>query len=78
MYPLLLSHVCVCFQFAEWCLDYGTHGCRIPDRPYSLFEGKLCVCLSIMHITRRFCFKPLTLNIRPLKREWGEMIAYNY
>ncbi|MEQ2190203.1 Glutathione S-transferase lancl1, partial [Goodea atripinnis] len=27
-------------KFAEWCLDYGTHGCRIPDRPYSLFEGR--------------------------------------
>ncbi|XP_061614089.1 lanC-like protein 2 isoform X2 [Phyllopteryx taeniolatus] len=26
-------------EFAEWCLDYGTHGCRIPDRPNSLFEG---------------------------------------
>nr|XP_040022699.1 lanC-like protein 2 isoform X2 [Gasterosteus aculeatus aculeatus] len=26
-------------KFAEWCLAYGTHGCRIPDRPYSLFEG---------------------------------------
>ncbi|XP_061821075.1 lanC-like protein 2 [Nerophis lumbriciformis] len=26
-------------KFAEWCLDYGTHGCRIPERPYSLFEG---------------------------------------
>ncbi|CAL8311032.1 unnamed protein product [Merluccius merluccius] len=26
-------------KFAEWCLEYGTHGCRIPDRPYSLFEG---------------------------------------
>lgn len=26
-------------KFAEWCLDYGKHGCRIPDRPYSLFEG---------------------------------------
>ncbi|XP_062847268.1 lanC-like protein 2 isoform X2 [Trichomycterus rosablanca] len=25
-------------KFAEWCLDYGKHGCRIPDRPYSLFE----------------------------------------
>ncbi|XP_044032443.1 lanC-like protein 2 isoform X1 [Siniperca chuatsi] len=31
-----LYHAC---KFAEWCLDYGTHGCRIPDRPYSLFEG---------------------------------------
>ncbi|XP_041423508.1 lanC-like protein 2 isoform X2 [Xenopus laevis] len=26
-------------KFAEWCLEYGKHGCRIPDRPYSLFEG---------------------------------------
>ncbi|XP_062847270.1 lanC-like protein 2 isoform X3 [Trichomycterus rosablanca] len=26
-------------KFAEWCLDYGKHGCRIPDRPYSLFEA---------------------------------------
>ncbi|XP_074659110.1 lanC-like protein 2 isoform X2 [Tubulanus polymorphus] len=26
-------------QFAEWCLDYGKHDCRTPDRPYSLFEG---------------------------------------
>lgn len=31
--------VSIFLQFAEWCLDYGTHGCRIPDRPYSLFEG---------------------------------------
>ncbi|XP_054847960.1 lanC-like protein 2 [Eublepharis macularius] len=26
-------------KFAEWCMEYGAHGCRIPDRPYSLFEG---------------------------------------
>ncbi|XP_072274654.1 glutathione S-transferase LANCL1 [Pyxicephalus adspersus] len=26
-------------KFAEWCLDYGKHGCRTPDTPYSLFEG---------------------------------------
>uniref|UniRef100_M4ARQ9 LanC lantibiotic synthetase component C-like 2 (bacterial) n=1 Tax=Xiphophorus maculatus TaxID=8083 RepID=M4ARQ9_XIPMA len=33
-------------KFAEWCLDYGTHGCRIPDRPYSLFEGtSISLCL---------------------------------
>ncbi|XP_074214651.1 lanC-like protein 2 isoform X2 [Camelus bactrianus] len=31
-------------KFAEWCLEYGAHGCRIPDRPYSLFEGKLKPC----------------------------------
>ncbi|XP_059823425.1 glutathione S-transferase LANCL1 [Hypanus sabinus] len=26
-------------KFAEWCLDYGKHGCRTPDSPFSLFEG---------------------------------------
>ena len=27
-------------KFAEWSGEqYGTHGCRIADRPYSLFEG---------------------------------------
>ncbi|RWS04592.1 lanC-like protein 2 [Dinothrombium tinctorium] len=26
-------------KFAEWCYDYGQHGCRTPDRPLSLFEG---------------------------------------
>ncbi|XP_064419553.1 glutathione S-transferase LANCL1 isoform X3 [Latimeria chalumnae] len=26
-------------KFAEWCLDYGKHGCRTPDTPFSLFEG---------------------------------------
>ncbi|KAG8521033.1 Glutathione S-transferase LANCL1, partial [Galemys pyrenaicus] len=26
-------------KFAEWCLDYGEHGCRRPDTPFSLFEG---------------------------------------
>ncbi|KAG9477515.1 glutathione S-transferase LANCL1 [Eleutherodactylus coqui] len=26
-------------KFAEWCMDYGDHGCRIPDSPFSLFEG---------------------------------------
>jgi len=27
-------------KFAEWCCDFGTHhGCRTPDRPWSLFEG---------------------------------------
>ncbi|KAG9348726.1 hypothetical protein JZ751_029043 [Albula glossodonta] len=25
--------------FAEWCMDYGRHGCRTPDTPFSLFEG---------------------------------------
>ncbi|XP_077555739.1 glutathione S-transferase LANCL1-like isoform X1 [Haemaphysalis longicornis] len=26
-------------KFCEWCFDYGQHGCRIADRPFSLFEG---------------------------------------
>eukprot|EP00112_Aurelia_sp_Birch-Aquarium-sp1_P009568 Seg2091.6 transcript_id=Seg2091.6/GoldUCD/mRNA.D3Y31 product="LanC-like protein 2" protein_id=Seg2091.6/GoldUCD/D3Y31 len=26
-------------KFGEFCLDYGKHGCRTPDRPLSLFEG---------------------------------------
>lgn len=26
-------------KFAEWCCDFGKHGCRTPDRPHSLFEG---------------------------------------
>ncbi|XP_069114276.1 glutathione S-transferase LANCL1-like [Argopecten irradians] len=26
-------------QFAQWCGDYGKHGCRTPDTPFSLFEG---------------------------------------
>lgn len=26
-------------KFAEWCCDYGKHGCRTPDRPLSMFEG---------------------------------------
>lgn len=26
-------------MFADWCMDYGEHGCRTPDTPFSLFEG---------------------------------------
>ncbi|XP_065053883.1 lanC-like protein 2 isoform X2 [Rhopilema esculentum] len=26
-------------KFGEWCLEYGKHGCRVPDRPLSLYEG---------------------------------------
>lgn len=26
-------------MFAKWMFDYGKHGCRIADRPLSLFEG---------------------------------------
>lgn len=26
-------------SFGKWMFDYGKHGCRTPDRPFSLFEG---------------------------------------
>lgn len=26
-------------RFADFCCAYGSHGCRVADRPYSLFEG---------------------------------------
>lgn len=39
------SSVCVCVyvcrQFADWCMNYGKHGCRTPDTPFSLFEGNM-------------------------------------
>ncbi|XP_072179333.1 lanC-like protein 2 [Diadema setosum] len=34
--PKQLYRAC---KFAEWCMDYGKHGCRVADRPYSLMEG---------------------------------------
>jgi len=34
-----LKHLYRALKFGDWCLDYGKHGCRIADRPYSLFEG---------------------------------------
>jgi len=33
------KHLYRALKFAEWCFNYGKHGCRIPDRPLSLFEG---------------------------------------
>nr|XP_023683667.1 lanC-like protein 1 [Paramormyrops kingsleyae] len=34
-----LKHLYRACKFAEWCMDYGKHGCRTPDTPFSLFEG---------------------------------------
>ncbi|CAI5674029.1 unnamed protein product [Oreochromis niloticus] len=50
-------------KFAEWCLDYGTHGCRIPDRPYSLFEGMAGAIhyLSEMENPEASCFPAFEL-----------------
>lgn len=34
-----MKHLHRATKFAQICLDYGQHGCRTPDRPFSLFEG---------------------------------------
>ncbi|XP_041365618.1 lanC-like protein 2 isoform X2 [Gigantopelta aegis] len=41
MYKLTgdMAYLYKAYKFAEWCFDYGKHGCRTPDRPFSLFEG---------------------------------------
>ncbi|XP_061571439.1 glutathione S-transferase LANCL1 [Cololabis saira] len=33
------KHLYRACMFADWCMNYGKHGCRTPDRPFSLFEG---------------------------------------
>jgi len=33
------KHLHRAIKFIEWCCDYGKHSSRIPDRPWSLFEG---------------------------------------
>lgn len=35
-----LKHLYRACKFAEWCMDYGIHESRVPDRPFSLFEGR--------------------------------------
>uniref|UniRef100_A0ACB8FV97 LanC-like protein 2 n=1 Tax=Sphaerodactylus townsendi TaxID=933632 RepID=A0ACB8FV97_9SAUR len=47
------------YKFAEWCLEYGAHGCRIPDRPYSLFEGKADFILDLQE---NFILKQASVN----------------
>ncbi|XP_031826253.1 glutathione S-transferase LANCL1 isoform X2 [Nomia melanderi] len=34
-----VKHLYRACKFADWCMDYGTHQTRSPDRPFSLFEG---------------------------------------
>ncbi|CAG12678.1 unnamed protein product [Tetraodon nigroviridis] len=50
-------------KFAEWCLAYGTHGCRIPDRPYSLFEGMAGTILYLSELAdpQASCFPAFEL-----------------
>lgn len=33
------KHLYRACKFAEWCFDYASHQTRLPDRPFSLFEG---------------------------------------
>ncbi|XP_049607976.1 glutathione S-transferase LANCL1 isoform X1 [Syngnathus scovelli] len=33
------KHLYRACMFADWCMNYGSHGCRTPDTPFSLFEG---------------------------------------
>lgn len=38
-------------KFADWCMDYGTHRKKIPDRPFSLFEGILLqIIINFYHL----------------------------
>lgn len=36
-------------QFADWCMNYGKHGCRTPDTPFSLFEGNIQWHVPLLH-----------------------------
>ncbi|TRY82572.1 hypothetical protein DNTS_030580 [Danionella cerebrum] len=33
------KHLYRACMFGDWCMNYGKHGCRTPDTPFSLFEG---------------------------------------
>uniref|UniRef100_A0A2P2HZJ1 LanC-like protein 1 n=1 Tax=Hirondellea gigas TaxID=1518452 RepID=A0A2P2HZJ1_9CRUS len=39
-------------QFGSWCQQYGEHGCSVPDRPYSLFEGLAGNMHFLLDLTR--------------------------
>ncbi|XP_076175627.1 lanC-like protein 2 isoform X2 [Ptiloglossa arizonensis] len=34
-----MKHLYRACRFADWCMDYGVHQTRSPDRPFSLLEG---------------------------------------
>lgn len=38
--------------FAHWCCDYGNHGNRTPDAPFSLFEGLAGTLYFLLDILR--------------------------
>ncbi|KAH0561428.1 glutathione S-transferase LANCL1 [Cotesia glomerata] len=46
-----LKHLYRACKFAEWCFDYEKHQSRIPDRPYSLFEGLAGVIYYLIDLT---------------------------
>lgn len=42
------------WRFAEFCCAYGKHGCRVADRPYSLFEGMAGTIHFLIDMLRPF------------------------
>ncbi|KAI4901247.1 hypothetical protein NFI96_031677 [Prochilodus magdalenae] len=46
--PRHLYRACM---FADWCMNYGKHGCRTPDTPFSLFEGTAVITLQHHSVT---------------------------
>ncbi|XP_057320711.1 lanC-like protein 2 [Microplitis mediator] len=46
-----LKHLYRACKFAEWCFDYEKHQARIPDRPYSLFEGLAGIIYYLIDLT---------------------------
>ncbi|KAF2983978.1 hypothetical protein EK904_005337 [Melospiza melodia maxima] len=56
-------------KFAEWCLEYGAHGCRIPDRPYSLFEGMAGAIHFLSDISVPETSQFPAFELRPQRRE---------
>ncbi|XP_077265697.1 lanC-like protein 2 isoform X1 [Temnothorax americanus] len=50
-------------KFAEWCFHYGSHQNRLPDRPFSLFEGLAGVIYFLLDIQQPHLTKFPTYDI---------------
>ncbi|TGZ49502.1 lanC-like protein 2 isoform X1 [Temnothorax longispinosus] len=50
-------------KFAEWCFHYGSHQTRLPDRPFSLFEGLAGVIYFLLDIQQPHLTKFPTYDI---------------
>lgn len=56
-------------QFAEWCFDYGKHGCRTPDTPMSLFEGKNNTTLGNERLVWKVFSLKVSVNLKSLNQK---------